>query len=127
MNMEQPSPEVLEAELADLSRQIEARRAELAAVNGVVTERELVHQTVSHEFGVPTATIAASAPAEDYLDSLDDTTAGAVNDLISMVPTHGIKKTLSAAREQDPVVLDAFHDALVDRLYDELKERGWVK
>jgi hypothetical protein len=126
MNMEQPSPEVLEAELADLSRQIEARRAELAAVSGVVTERELVHQTVSHEFGVPAATAAPSA-AEDYLDSLDDTTAGAVNDLISMVPTHGIKKALSAAREQDPVVLDAFHDALVDRLYDELKERGWVK
>ena len=39
----------------------------------------------------------------------------------------GLKQALVSVQVEEPFIIDAFHDALVDRLYDELKTRGIIK
>ena len=43
-----------------------------------------------------------------------------------MVAGKGIKKAIEEAKKNSAFVLDAFHDALVDKMHDELKERGII-
>lgn len=47
--------------------------------------------------------------------------------LADLVFSQGLDKTVSQARQAEPFVLDVFHDALVDRLYEELKKRNIIK
>jgi hypothetical protein len=129
---------VLEAELAELSRQIEKKRSELERERGIVVEsktmlREIVSKEVVPSQGTSDGVVtSASAPtpstgtgsvtvAPTYLDSLDPDSYERVMSLITAVQTDGIKKTIARAREESPYILDAFHDALVDKLYEELK------
>ena len=119
----------LEAEIAELNREIEIKRAELEQEKGIVEEREAVSEVVaSHVYASDTSTQAVSpAPSSaNYLDNLDADTVVLVNNLISDIPKAGIKKTIARARAEHPFVLDAFHDALVTKLYEELKERGLI-
>ena len=39
----------------------------------------------------------------------------------------GIEKAAAEAKKSNPYVLDAFHDALVEKLYPELQRRGVLK
>ena len=39
----------------------------------------------------------------------------------------GILKAANEAKKSNPFVLDAFHDALTGKLYDEFKRRGLLK
>ena len=64
---------------------------------------------------------------DDYLDSLDESTAQVVNNLIAKLPEIGLAKTIALARETNPFYLDVLHDALTSRLYDELVAQGYLK
>jgi hypothetical protein len=64
---------------------------------------------------------------KDYLDTLDRETAARVSSLISLVEENGFKAAIAEAQAEDPFVLDAFHDALVGKLYHELKDRGLIQ
>ena len=135
----------LEAEIAELSRQIEVKRKQLESERGIVSDREVVHETLVEDFisnetsttneqvgldltqAKPVAQVTqTSAVGQSYLDTLDDQSVAVINNLISLVPVEGIKKTIKQALTHPPFILDAFHDALVDKLYDELKTRGLV-
>lgn len=135
----------LEAEIADLTRQIEEKKRVLEGQSGIVREdKEILAETVAENFtgGSPVAS-AGTAPAgtpagatspapvqpvgNDYLATLSPETVEQLNGYISMIPAAGIKKTVAKVKEENPYLLDAFHDALVTRLYDELKQRGIVK
>jgi len=39
---------------------------------------------------------------------------------------HGIDKAVEKAKASGPFVLDAFHDALTGKLYDEMRRRGML-
>ena len=141
----------LEQEIADLQKMIEAKRDQLEKDGGIVEEKELVRQSVKEMFldasspkagqtaQVQTdatqnqATASATAKAQvvsasdSYLDHLDDQTAEMINHLVAEIPTKGIASVINEASGQEPFIIDAFHDALVDKLYDELKARGIVK
>lgn len=135
----------LEAEIAELSRQIEVKRKQLESERGIVSDREVVHEALAEDFVTNEAVTTteqvgldltqvkvtpqvAQAPTvgQSYLDILDDQSVAIINNLISLVPVEGIKKTIKQALTHPPFILDAFHDALVDKLYDELKTRGLV-
>ena len=47
-----------------------------------------------------------------------------VEKLLDLAWHKGIKKAADEARNSGPVILDAFHDALTDKIYNELKQRG---
>lgn len=131
----------LETEIAELSKQIEAKRRLLESERGVVVEdKEAVAAVVKEELfpsqapgaaGTPAAPAPAAKPAAvastDYLDLVDEETAESVNALISQIPEQGFRKTAALAESMSPYYLDIFHDVLTTRLYDELKNRGYLK
>ena len=72
-------------------------------------------------------TTAKTVKGSSYLDSLDPETTIRVNELITLVGTKGLNAAIIASQGEPAFVLDAFHDALVDRLYDELVAQGLIK
>ncbi|MFA6254238.1 MAG: hypothetical protein WC640_03260 [Candidatus Paceibacterota bacterium] len=139
----------LEVEIAELQKMIEAKRDQLEKEGGIVEEKELVRQSVKEMFldkAVPstapqTNTAQTTAVANQtaisagqtvpsngsYLDYLDPQTTEIINNLIGEIQSKGITPVIDEVAGQEPFVVDAFHDALVDKLYDELKARGLVK
>lgn len=136
------SDNVLEAEIAELNREIEAKRAELEAKKGITSERGVLHEVVAEKLDKSSADAAAlrqelqvsmtgnsqsgQSQTGGYLNSLSDNQAEEVNRLVSLIPSKGIKAAIAEAKKLDPFLLDAFHDALVDKLYHELANRGLV-
>lgn len=134
----------IEREIEELSRQIEERRKLLSKESGLVgdeeTDKGLIRESVLENFGEklplksqterqgieeekPT-TEEVPLPAKKkghYLDNLPEEITTRINDLISKIPDKGLKKTIKEAKNFDPASLDAFHDALTDKLYEELK------
>ena len=47
--------------------------------------------------------------------------------LLDLAFHHGIEKANSEAKKSSPFIVDAFHDALVTKLYPELQKRGIVE
>jgi len=134
---------VLELEIAELQKKIEEKKNQLEQQGGIVEERDLVASAVKEIFlpgqAVPVSTqpvtdtgaVAHTTPTTSdrsgsYLDHLDEQTAATVSELIQKVPTVGIAKVVTEAELAGPYIIDALHDALVDKLYDELKSRGIV-
>jgi len=139
----------VEAEIAQLSRQIEEKRRLLEGQHGIVEEKELVRHVIAEKIGeaigqapgsgVPASDPQAAAPSPasvpvastksatpTYLDTLDDDTVQKINTLVAAVFEQGLAKTIKTVVEEDPFILDAFHDALVDKLYEELKKHKVV-
>lgn len=128
----------LETEIAMLSEQIDAKRSLLEAERGIVSDKEVLKETVAENFFADTElnksggseavglNIKPSAVSQttSYLDSLDDESTTQVNTLVQMVSDKGIKKTVAYAVSNSPFILDAFHDLLIDKLYEELKSRN---
>jgi len=131
----------LEAEIAELSRQIEDKKRTLEAENGIIHEKEVVSEAVAEHFYTPAPAAVASdnnndgnsAPVkpkpatQDYLDTLPPETVESINLYVAMIPAKGIRQTVKKVQTEEPFLVDAFHDALVTRLYDELKSRGIIK
>lgn len=138
----------LEVEIAELQKMIEAKRDQLEKEGGIIEEKELVRQSVKEMFldkttpTTPTPVVAASnsssvptttasspvvPPNGSYLDYLDPQTTEIINNLIGEIKDKGITPVIDEVAGQEPFVVDAFHDALVDKLYEELKARGLVE
>ena len=146
--LEDLSKNNIEAEIAELSQKIAEKRKQLEQGAGIVEERsldpargrELVKAVMGEKISnaIPqaapmvasTAAKSASsavAPAgKSYLDSLDDESRAEVEQLVEQVFTEGLEKTLKMLEFQEPFIIDAFHDVLTDRIYDELKKRGTI-
>lgn len=139
--VEHLSDNVLEAEIAELNREIASKRRELEAKQGMVSERGALHEVIAEKLDVSSADVAAlrqelktstagnqnsNANTAGYLNSLSDDQIEVVNNLVNMIAKKGINKAVTEAKKLDPFLLDAFHDALVDKLYDELTSRGLV-
>ncbi|MDP2638564.1 MAG: hypothetical protein Q8P06_00080 [Candidatus Azambacteria bacterium] len=50
-----------------------------------------------------------------------------IQTLVDLALKEGLTEAWKAARREAPFVIDAFHDALVDKLLPELKRRGVIK
>ncbi len=125
----------IEAEIAALSQQIDAKRAELARERGgTIESREVLHTIVGEQLGhtspplaqTPAPSPTTISPSHSYLDGLDPDEITAVNTLIDMVMTKGLSQAVAKAKESSPLILDAFHDALTDKLQAELKSRDLI-
>lgn len=126
----------LEQEIKMLSEQIEQKRAQLEAEKGFVPEdKEALQEVVREEVYSAASDVSvqnsnsndSTGSGSHYLDALDGENVQKVNELIEGLEKRGLKKTIEQAKREEPFVLDAFHDALVDRLYGELKGRGHIK
>ncbi len=123
---------MIEAEIAELTAAIAEKKAALERSRGSSVEtNEALHTVVGQQIQqqVPAFTPSPSSlkPAtSSYLDDLDPVDIEKVNALIDLVPSLGIAKVIAKAKEEIPFVLDAFHDALVDKLRDELKRQKLI-
>ncbi len=122
----------IEAEIAELSARIEEKRRELEKENNIVPDDKATVKAVVASF-VPAATLPAGqaggpTAGEDasYLDHLPSEVAATVDELVQKVFDRGLAKTIAEARRLPALDLDAFHDTLTDKVYDELKGRGLV-
>ncbi len=133
---------ILENEIAELNREIESKRAELETKRGIVSERGVLHEVMAEKLERSPADAAAlrqelqasmtsgnqsnQTSAVGYLNALSDDQVTTINNLVSLIPTKGISHAVVEAKKLNPFLLDAFHDALVDKLYQELADRGLV-
>jgi hypothetical protein len=139
---EQPifKPEIVEAEIAELNRQIEERRAtlekNLEREKGVMIEsaEESVHkvlaETIRTEVGtIPETTFGAGASksAASYLESLDEAQAAELNTLIQKTFEQGIAAAVKDLPSHSPFLIEAYHKILTEQLTAELKNRGLLK
>lgn len=142
--MAQESTRAIEQEIAQLSKAIEEKRAVLEKENKIVEEKELVRTAVQETVAglqlhtvplpahrpPPSAQPPAPQPkptARHYLDNLDEESVNKVQLLVNETFHKGIKKTVEEVQHEEAFIIDAYHDALVDKLYEELKARGIVK
>lgn len=145
--MEQPtqfSQNVIESEIAELAKKIQEKRKILEEQNGIIEEKDLVRSAVAEGISrsplsqasstqtaqkITTTASQSSGKKADvsYLDTLDEESGAEVNRLIDVAFTKGIEAAFSEVSKDEPYIMDAFHDVLVDRLYEELKKKGVVK
>jgi hypothetical protein len=128
--------ENLEQELSRLEEEYGRRRAEIkeqierGEVRELPPEKETLREVVEEQTGAGAAPIqpapqpAAPPPSGTELTEMERRVQEFVN--IAFEKTIG-----EAAKEvratHNPALIDAFHDTLVDQLYDQLVERGKIK
>ena len=94
--------------------------------------KEMVKEVLrtNYELEKPTApTPQVQSPnLPDYMENATDQEKQEIEELVNLSLTGGIKKAIQKAKQShNPFVIDAFHDAIVDKLYDELVKKGVIK
>jgi hypothetical protein len=123
------SHEALERDIEKLSQEIRELKS-VDRSNG----REFLKQTLHGQFFAPSDSSGSDSVTKKtngvlpgYLKDAPAETKFAIEKLIDFAWHKGIMSAIKLAKEGDPLVLDAFHDALTDKLYDELVSRGHLK
>ncbi len=140
MHMEQGEKSFKEQEIAELERLLEEKKRALGKEKGAPLEqKEMLREIVREEFTPEREDISAASPppaaAHTHPQDADSVTEiqalpedQRLHALVDMVFTKGIYKAVHLTqRMNDPYLTDAFHDALVDALYEELVRRGVMK
>lgn len=117
----------LEQDIERLSQEVRERKEAgiekpEQAVKEALKERIYPPPTGGPPPGEPTDTASQVLPA--YLQKESPEVKLKVEELIDFTFHQGIDKGIEEARKFGPFVLDALHDALTAKLYEELKNRG---
>ncbi len=125
----------MEADVERLSSEIKKHyeRPESAGLSG----QEIIKKSLQTAYPQPAPTKVQPAAGKQVLESeniLPDYAKTApeevkvkIEKLLEMTFRDGLEKAAAEAKKQDPFVLDAFHDSLVEKLYPILKQRGIIK
>lgn len=131
--MDQFNHNIIEQDIERLSREVKEKRN--LPEYKEVPERELIKQTLQPLIrpSAPAAPLVAKpAPSTeetilpDYLKDSPAEIKLQVEKLVDAIFHQGIEKTVKEANRAGAFVLDAFHDALTDKLYEELKKRNLI-
>lgn len=123
----------LEKDIERLSREISEKKN--LPENKDLSQLELVGEVIKPMFKAAMTQTQASGTGtsqdEDsglpsYLSDSPEETKLEVGKLVDSVFHQGLTKTLAKAKKSNPFVLDAFHDALANKLYAELKKRKLI-
>ena len=131
----------IEQDIERLSRELVEKQRQLTSAETRKEHKEVLHQVIGERIqqGPPcqaaAGTGASSLVVDDdedkelpeYLKNVSPEIRKEVHLLIHLAFNGGIEKAASAAKKHGSFILDAFHDALVDKLYNELKSRGLLK
>ncbi len=132
--MDQFNHNTLEQDIERLSKEI-AEKRNLPEHQGL-PEKELVKQVLQpiikpqptpQEPAISNQQSAISNKIlPEYLKDFPAETKLQVEQLIDLTFHQGIEKVVARAKRASPFILDAFHDALADKLYEELKNRKLI-
>ncbi len=119
---------LLEADIKRLTEEIQKHQEQPETAR--LTGPELVKKSIQSITAAPpspqTASQSAASPLPDYTAGAPPETKLEIEHLLDTAFHHGIEKADAEARKSSPFVMDAFHDALVTKLYSELQKRGIV-
>ena len=123
--MDQITPEQFRSQLesihAEVSQRVESTPEESRDED---LHREIIHQVVGERLGK----VANAAVVSNKLGDLDPAVQGQVDILVEEATTKDLEEAIDKARKsEDPVIIDAFHDALVGKLFDHLVSDGKLK
>jgi hypothetical protein len=101
------------------------------------SEKDLIKQNIGQKLypqGKSEAPIqkVQTAPAEDdkylpdYLKNSERAIKDQVEKLLEITIRTGLEKGINEARKMPPFIMDAYHDALVDKLHEELIKRKMI-
>ncbi len=141
------APNSLEQEIAQIERDLASKRASLeqqrqtGAISEVPHERETLREIVGEKIA-PSKTpmpLPAGGPPPQQITTLpppqieppsymSEELKGKVQELVNTAFSKTIDDAIKQARAtNNAALIDAFHDALVDELYNYLVERGKLK
>ncbi len=92
-----------------------------------VLERRIYEPQVQRQPTAPQAVSDTSASLPNYMKSSSDGDKSTVEGLVNLAYHKGLETAVNEAKKYSPFILDAFHDALTDKLYAEFKIRGLIK
>lgn len=117
-----------------LEQDIERLHGEIKEKRGDIPDRDALHEAIKESIasvhstsfttsssGIPQGIASRVLPT--YVTQSSKEVQLAVEKLIAYAFQHGITKAVKEARGQGAFFLDAFHDALTDKLYQEFKKR----
>ncbi len=136
--------ENLEQELVKLEQEYAQKRAEIESreqAGEAQPEKETVREVVREQIeaapapqaappsdDVQTPPVQAAPPGDDTPSYQRPELQAHVQELINLAFEKSIKEAIDKVKAaHNPALLDAFHDALTDNLYNELVERGQIK
>jgi len=141
--MDEQEKKFREEEIREIERRLAEKRSafEREEREGTFEEREALEEIVHEEMEggeEPSPAIAPGAPQAplahplENQDELEEIRAlpeeRRLHALIDVAFAKGVKDAIEMVRHmEDPYLIDAFHDALVDALYAELIKRGKLK
>lgn len=124
------TPHQLESEIQELERRLAERRQALSEQQEASHEKEVIRQYVGEkiaEAAPPTTPAPQTAPAPSAAAPTEEE-AAKVQELVDIAFLKGLMPAISAVKAAHSArLVDAFHDALVDHLYNDLVSRGKLK
>ncbi len=124
---------VLEQEMKDLAAEVKKRGLESEgkkALTNILKEQTAVDMAMERPAKValapsePPPAGGYASPLPGYAQSEPADVKLKIEKLLDLAWHKGIRNAAKEASLAGPLVLDAFHDAVVDKLYPELKKRG---
>lgn len=120
----------LEGDIQRLSQEVAERRNKIETEHPTETVREVLREKIHPQSAAP----APQQPADQndspvlpaYLRKESPEVKLKVEELIDLTFHQGLDKAITEAGQYGPFVLDALHDALTSKLYNELKSRGLI-
>lgn len=125
MDTEKISPQ-FEQEVAQISMEIEERRNKLEKEASIESHDHVAKEVIAEAIQRAAASAPATHTPTSYLDSASSEDAHQVNQLIDLIHEKGLTEAVKEARSRSPYILDAFHDAVVEKLYDTLKSAHYI-
>ena len=114
--------ETVQQEIAQLEKQIAEKRAGVEAPHEKEVLRQIVGEKIQQH--APSYQPAPTKKQDDQFSYNDPQLADKVQELVNLAFTKGVDDAVrSVAQSGNPALIDAFHDVLVDQLYDTLVER----
>jgi|GEM_PF-1865801 len=127
--------------LPELAQAVERER--MASIeNGELSHKEALHAVLEKQHKMPAFKPKESHPTPttqsvsvsdykkevlpEYAGEESEQAQNKVLELIDLTFSKGLATGIRAAKAQDPVVMDMYHDALVDKLLEKLKEKNLI-
>ncbi len=134
----------LEQEIADIEKRLAEKKAAFQQSQGEsssesVSDRAVLHEVMGEKIqelspqnlpsGVAPSPPSVASPSSGNTPSyLSEDLRETVQQLVNIAFTESLQSAIKEVKKlNNPALLDAFHDVLVDQLFDTLIERGQLK
>jgi len=133
------NPNKIEQEISELEKALAEKKAVLEKEKGeVMPEKEVLREVIKEKIKEKPSTSQVSSdqsrttlpetPDVESPSYLSDELKPKIQEFVNMAFNDSLEKAISTVKAtKNPALIDAFHDIIVDELYNFLVERGKLK